>query len=348
MGDAGMSRVRECDWIRTICTIMIVIFHMGEISIWPWRFFYKNGSLGTVAVTMFFMLSGGVLYYNNREINSIKKFYIKRWKAIFPAYYVAYFPAWFDRISLVGRIFWRGHLPFVLSLIGMDGYFSYRIKGYYEVGEWFLGCIILMYIFYPIIIKLINSLGCFTLVIEIVIHYFLVVRLDIFVIGDSWNLLTWIMPFCLGMIFFKYELWDKRILLYCSLIMFFFFTFFDVPIDTLYACMIYGVSMFFIIWKIAANHVGRVKILDSIIDRISYLSYGIFLVHHVIIYRISPLYSNMHGIKKAILFIICWGLIFIYADVVTFLGKAWMNYAEKIIQKYMNSSKLKLNGQREK
>ena len=56
------------------------------------------------------------------------------------------------------KIFFREHWCFlILSEIGMDKYFGYKLLTYGIVGEWFLGSIIIIYIIYPILLLVINK-----------------------------------------------------------------------------------------------------------------------------------------------------------------------------------------------
>ena len=45
----------------------------------------------------------------------------------------------------------REKWTFILTLIGMDGYLCPVVPNYYFLGEWFLGCIILLYILFPVL-----------------------------------------------------------------------------------------------------------------------------------------------------------------------------------------------------
>ena len=75
---------------RSCCTIGIIIFHYFSHSNSNIKFLYltKNSSWGFLFSTTFFCISGTVIYYNYPKISSIKKFYYKRWKSIFPSYYM--------------------------------------------------------------------------------------------------------------------------------------------------------------------------------------------------------------------------------------------------------------------
>ena len=85
------------DFLRALCTLGVVTYHFSctliyyNINCNPHILYrFANGNWGLVFVTMFFMLSGALLYKNNSTIMSYKSFYVKRWKSIFPMFYMAF------------------------------------------------------------------------------------------------------------------------------------------------------------------------------------------------------------------------------------------------------------------
>lgn len=82
----------EIVFIRSICSLGILIFHYFAHSKGNFKLLYKtaNSAWGFMFVTNFFCISGSVLFYNYPRINSIKSFYYKRWKSIFPSFYTCY------------------------------------------------------------------------------------------------------------------------------------------------------------------------------------------------------------------------------------------------------------------
>ena len=74
---------------RASCCIGIVIFHYFERARGDYKLFFRtaNSSLGFLLVTVFFNISGTVLYYKYNKKYSLKQFYYKRWKSILPSYY---------------------------------------------------------------------------------------------------------------------------------------------------------------------------------------------------------------------------------------------------------------------
>ena len=79
--------------------------------------------------------------------------YMKRWKAVYPSFYIAYIMLfiWYIRFN---RTFFTGRSPLTLvfTVLGMDGYLAGAVPTWYILGEWFLGAIILCYVLYPLIV----------------------------------------------------------------------------------------------------------------------------------------------------------------------------------------------------
>lgn len=88
------QRIYSFDFIRALCAVGIIVFHFSceldnSVSTKVLHF-YSNGSWGNTIVNIFFLLSGAMLYYNNSIIKSLKVFYYKRFKSIFPMFYKKY------------------------------------------------------------------------------------------------------------------------------------------------------------------------------------------------------------------------------------------------------------------
>ena len=84
------------NFIRAVCALGIIVFHFScHISDTLYRplFITQNFAWGNCLVSTFFLLSGLLIYRNNRTVPSLGKFYIKRVKSIFPSFYLAFFIA---------------------------------------------------------------------------------------------------------------------------------------------------------------------------------------------------------------------------------------------------------------
>ena len=153
-GNKVKKKLTGIIFTRACCSLGIIINHYFAHSNGNFKFLYNtaNSSFGFMFVTTFFCISGAVLYYNYPKIKSIKKFYYKRWKSIFPSFYICFLIFYIKNVIYFRKLFYNGHWSkLFISIIGLDGYLKFRIKTYYLIGEWFLGAIIIFYIIYPLL-----------------------------------------------------------------------------------------------------------------------------------------------------------------------------------------------------
>ena len=121
---------------------------------------------GGVGVGLFFILSGASMYYaySNKNI-SIFQFYKKRFISIYPMFWIALFFSSGFSLLMYGGMTDDGLIPFLVTILGMDGYFSalgILHSGFFKAGEWFLGCIIIIYFFIPFLIYGVKKLPWYT------------------------------------------------------------------------------------------------------------------------------------------------------------------------------------------
>ena len=161
------NRLAYLDIIIIVACLCILIIHF-DASICGYdttgNFTYMHNTLipnaywgvylGDIGTGLFFLLSGACLEYTGNvfsslSIDRLKSFYYKRCKSL-------YVLDCMDRCTYIDRnsFFWGGVIKWLpLSIIGIDGYLgTLGLSGafmYYRVGEWFLGCIICLYLIYP-------------------------------------------------------------------------------------------------------------------------------------------------------------------------------------------------------
>ena len=182
---------------------------------------HANGTWGALFVSLFFMLSGAALYYNwssrmtaFRGKGGVLDFYFKRWLAIFPMFYIAWFIFYLVNAFSFGRLWnWGGpYRKLILTFFGVDGYFMYREMNYYTVGEWFLGAIIILYILYPLLQLGMNKAPLISTFIIVFLFGLNVARRQIpffapynewVIISDNINIITCLMSFWTGMLLVK-------------------------------------------------------------------------------------------------------------------------------------------------
>lgn len=285
-----MKRIYQADFIRTISTLGIFCFHFWSKSVTnhlvPFALpSLPNFTLGSLFVTVFFMLSGAMLYYTTqRKPFSIPLFYWRRFLGVFPAFYLSFFPLHLKTALEYGTFFYKGNPKvFLLSLLGMDGYLSYRISTYYQVGEWFLGALILLYVLYPL---LYNSIKQHTLSASILILllYSSTFSKTLFQINSFQNLFSCLLSFWLGMLLMKYQAYFLENCKFgwsCGLFLLF-LLFVQLPLNTNILAHIGGFTCFCFLYTLA-SYVSSKNFFRNFFCTCSTLSYPFYLVHHVIL-----------------------------------------------------------------
>jgi peptidoglycan/LPS O-acetylase OafA/YrhL len=114
-------------------------------------------------VKWFFILSGLGIALSCRKWRGAKEFYAKRVCAVLAPFWVAYIAVSLYHFVMSGRrIFPVPGGSFMASMAGMDGWFlsmrgASRFSGGYLVGEWYLGCLMLIYLAYPLVRKIMDK-----------------------------------------------------------------------------------------------------------------------------------------------------------------------------------------------
>ena len=243
-----------------------------------------NVDFGQIAVALFFIISGAALMYSYEQNFNIKNYYKKRWLSIYPMFYIAYIGTFLFLFFVNKSI--NHSVPkwtFVFTILGMDGYMYKTIANYNLVGEWFLGCIVLIYIFFPVLRKLLIERPK-TLAIVSIVYYIICVELYPFDMKIDWNFIIRITDFLIGMYFIKYI---KNIRLYqfiISVIITMLMLFIPIEINSMYKVTITGISSFFVLVYIT-KFISNVHI-RKVFETISKYSFAIFLVHNTILKRV--------------------------------------------------------------
>lgn len=117
--------------------------------------------MGAVFMTAFFMLSGYSLFINYADeniigINHLKKFYIKRIIGVIPMYYVTallYVIFTFAQSCLTGKEYSLVNELILapIELLGLQSNFHSIFDYSHNGGTWFISCILMCYLVYPLI-----------------------------------------------------------------------------------------------------------------------------------------------------------------------------------------------------
>lgn len=282
---SGSKKVLELDFVRAVCALGIILHHVSCNTVQGaprFLYTYANGYYGTLFVGIFFMISGGVLYYNYSEPKDLPGFYYKRWKSIFPMFYTAYLFFFVVNAVTANAVFYKAEPQrIILSVLGMDGYLNDLYPGYYIIGEWFLGAIILLYAVYPIYAKLINKLDWKMLIILFPLTLWQL-RISRSGVEATKNFIYCSTLFLMGMLIFKHRLYQNKILKIVSCGISMIVLFIPIPGFGLFGAMIAFVFVFLALF-LAGECLMRVPVLKHVFTGIGGLSFPMFLVQNKII-----------------------------------------------------------------
>lgn len=332
------ERIASIDFIRGVSALLIVLYHIvGIFQItpgldnFPLKAITETGDWSVTVVAVFFMISGASLYYNYPKIEKGKLhiFYFKRWKSLFPAFLLVWFCNYIEAAVTAKNLFYAAEPKYLLlSLFGLDGYFNYLHPNYYYTGEWFLGAIVMLYALYPLLTFLFEKIRWIATAIITAAFVWLMI-FNPFTITKSWNLISCLFSFWIGMLFIRYRetLRKFRFLGLIALVPYLIFELVPLGIDEITIMIVNSIFLYlFLDW--VADYVFKVPPLKGFCLVASALSYEIFLVHHSLIYRFLDMIirngTYVFGPWQELLFtILIFVPIFLYAKALSLLIKAF-------------------------
>jgi len=299
------EKLQSIIFIRACCCIGIIIFHYSCSSNGKVKILYTtaNASFGFMFVTSFFIISGVVLYYNYPKILSFKSYYYKRWKSILVPYYICFTYFFLKNIFKFHKFFYKDDWAKIfLTLIGLDGYLSYKIKSYYLVGEWFLGALIILYIIYPFLLCLMkNNIIINNIIISF--FYYLMYKRKYFAIHVTRNIITCAFSFYFGMEIIRYKKFYLRNKIPSIISVFLLIFLYSIKIKINFYILIHqiqGFSLFLVLYQIG-YYVMKTK-LNIIFFKIANISFSIYLLHRQIIFAVLSCYNPKYWYIHIILF----------------------------------------------
>lgn len=332
-------KIEAADFIRAIATLGIIIYHfscmMESKNIDGQRFlqYFPTGDWGAVFVTIFFALSGAMLYYKDYNLTGkIKMFYFKRWISIFPAFYLAWLYFYIQNYWQSGNFLWGGKwYTLLLTLFGMDGYLGFLGPNFYILGEWFLGAILILYILYPLILFLFNQFKIAVSFILIIVHIILIYFVPITDVEVFRAISTCILSFWLGILCMEYrETILENVRLSCILLILFTFLI-TTNVIRCYSIKVQltGIILFIILFCIG-KYVMSISLLRNLFGKISKLSFPIYLLHHVILNQLTtPFYGQTLRLGKVI------GLLVFNIIVILWEGWALYHISRTLMQSWL-------------
>lgn len=283
-------RLFYLDLIRTVALISILIIHFnasvtGYFTL-PHKLFTSTLPfgiyLGDFGSTLFFIVSGASLCYTAPEAFGAKAFYKKRFRAVYPMFWLAWLLCFSIRfVTRPGYYAGAKTITLILTVLGLDNFAvaaGWVGQDFACVGEWFLGSILFLYLLFPLLLfgyrkhPWITFAG--TCVIGVAVH----------LAGWDARLVAIHLPeFFFGMLLVGLAR-KKQLLLAAAAAVLLAVQWFLGGWDTKIVCALFG-AVIFVLLIVAADVVafGPVRRLCALLGK---YSYAVFLVHHVIILRL--------------------------------------------------------------
>lgn len=268
--------------------------------------YYANGYWGGGWVQCFLIASGFLLHYHYSDHLDLKTYAIKRWRGIFPMFYIAYLFFMYGKVCDSRTIFYY-HFPwaYILTLLGMDGYTMQRLPSYYIIGEWFLGVIIILYILYPILRKafLRNSYAAFAATAAI---YLIFYDQPITSAIGLWTVSSCMVSFAMGMLISMHlKAFTNKWAVLASILVIVVLQKERFPVSLNLSMHLVGIA-FFILMFVLGKVVMNFRPTGWFFNLLGNLSYPVFLVHNQIIPRVAGAWNPGNPIKGWFLFaVVC-------------------------------------------
>lgn len=276
------KRVAAFDFIRVCALFLIIVYHLDIASI-P-----GMNAIGPVGVGLYLMLSGAVLMYiygdNSETCWGVWRgvdFYKRRYLTLMLPFYIAYIIVWlWNRIINVPLTQGVSSWKIVFTMIGMDGFLSYKIPTFYLIGEWFLGCIILYYLAFPTLELLIRQCPLFLILVTSFLFDRMIQNYT-WEMPILWNPIVLAPNFVFGMYFTKYLKDKVKINVACLAILGYIWYYLKPPgLATMYILTVSTIFLFLVLFYVGTQINNLCT--ASIVNKLSKYSYGIILFHHVV------------------------------------------------------------------
>ena len=295
------KRIVSMDLIRIFSCLCVITCHFNACvsgfsngafvypnSVIP-NFYLENRIyLGDIGTSLFFILSGASLMLSYRRGN-LKKYYTKRILAIYPMFYVAYFAATVADFLILKWFPGADWKLLLFSLIGFDGYLAslgYIGFDFYKLGEWFLGCILSLYLVFPLLHKGIEKKPVLTVLLAgglyILYRHWTKSQNAVFVANYFFLRIPELL---MGMLFVKYDLRNKPKRMLCiaatAAVLGWLLREHIAPLTL---CV--GVCMLLFAMLTWLGEKIKGVAFQKILVTLSNLTYPVFLVHHWMISRL--------------------------------------------------------------
>ena len=303
-----MKRLNYLNVIRLVSFAGIVFYHIvvelaARDMIGPGSealYCNSNVHIATSAVALFFMISGASLMFssNKEKTFRIGKYYKKRVLRILIPYYIA---------SLIPfLVICNGQVPaairkwkLIFNVFAMDGYAT--VWGldvmYLMIGEWFMGCLVILYLLFPLLRYLVCRFP-FVTFLTATAAYALLALWDPFPIGPHLNVVFKGYEFLLGMYLITAVDSIPRKLLF-PVIAVFLLCPVPLPVHPTFAITIMAVCLYVLFAKLEPVF-AKAPAFNRVCSACCKYSYEIFLIHHFVIVIMIDRIWNAYGLTAGI------------------------------------------------
>ena len=218
------SRNYFFDVLRILSVLMVITSHYSYMfdtsTVLTFPREYLTSGIGRLGVSFFFMISGALSYLSLNKYNA-REFYRRRILSVLVPYNVVYF--FMGGLLLLLSLFflypgnplsdiYHGHrsvLAIFPSLLGFDHYLRgvYGIDTAVLTGEWFIGCIILLYILAPLLYQAMVRYPLLTILAVLALS---AVTYDKSITNPYWSAQVRISDFTFGMLLLHAKTWFSR------------------------------------------------------------------------------------------------------------------------------------------
>lgn len=209
------------DFLRLAAVLMVITSHYAYMfdtsALITFPHEYLTGGIGRLGVSFFFMISGALAYVSLTRY-SLSEYYVRRTCSVLIPYNIVYFTT--GLILLVLGLYFRypgnpleqlvkgdrSVIAFFPTIIGIDHYLHgiWGVETAYLTGEWFIGCIILLYAIAPLVFRIMQLapllMVAATLTVSILCY-------DSDLANPYWSAQVRISDFTFGMLFMRFLPW---------------------------------------------------------------------------------------------------------------------------------------------
>jgi peptidoglycan/LPS O-acetylase OafA/YrhL len=315
--------------LRAIAAISVVVGH--TTSFYSFKFFLPAVHVGFDGVTLFFVISGFLITYllllekEKTGTISVKRFYLRRILRIWPIYYLIFFVSFILSLNFseLGNFKTKESLYYLFFAANIPFIFTSGIQS--VVHYWSIGVEEQFYLLWPVFVKLLKKLNLKTIAIIIVllIIIFFVIKATIwFFLGNSnflYRFLAVTRIHCmligaLGALLFMYKSkilyflkywWMQAICWGVVLLMLFNVLVLPALLNAEFTAVL---SLCLILSQV--NKFPKIINFENrVFDFLGKISYGIYVIHLLVIFCFTLLYKHLH-------FSVLWQVIIVYSSVI--------------------------------